>query len=159
MRFELAKLRAAPGRPFQLTGEEAIPSVEWWGEDLALEGAVTVDAIAFFQEERVFVTLDVRGRIHRRCSRCLGELVEEFHRKDFLEVPVGEAGAFLELRPLVESGVRLALNPRPLCRPDCKGICPSCGADLNVEGHRPGCEALARQPDPRLAKLRELLKG
>ncbi len=157
MRLELARMRAAPGCVFKLSGEEEIPSVEWWGEELALEGAVKVQASAFFQEERVFVTLEVSGRVHRRCSRCLAETVEAFHHRDFLEVPVEGAGAYLEMRPLVESGVRLALNPRPLCRPDCKGICPTCGADLNREEHRPGCEAALPQLDPRLAKLKELL--
>ena len=157
MRLELARLRSAPGRLFRVSGQEEIPTLDWWGERLALEGPVQVKASAFYQAERVFLTLEVKGRIHRRCSRCLAELVEEFHHKDFLEVPVKEEGAFLELSPLIESGVRLAISPRPLCRPDCRGICPSCGADLNFEDHRPGCEALRRRPDPRLAKLKELL--
>ncbi len=157
MRLELAKLKNAPGRPFSFTGTEDIPAIDWWGEELSLEGEVGVKALAFYQESRVFLTLEVRGRIHRRCSRCLKEIIEEFHHRDFLEMPVGEAELFLELRPLVEAGVRLALDPKPLCRPDCKGICPSCGADLNVENHRPGCEAIAPKLDPRLAKLRELL--
>jgi len=157
MRLELARLRAAPGQPVRISGQEEIPTLDWWGERLALEGAVQASATAFYQAARVFLTLEVRGRIHRRCSRCLTELVEEFHRKDFLEVPVEETGTFLELSPLIESGVRLAISPRPLCRPDCQGICPSCGADLNLEDHRPGCEALSRRPDPRLAKLKDLL--
>ena len=157
MRFELSRMRTAPGWPFRLSGQETLPTVEWWGEDLPLEGAVEVQASAFFQEERVFVTLEVSGRVRRRCSRCLAEMVEAFHHRDFLEVPVEEAGAYLELRPLVESGVKLALSSRPLCRPDCKGICPSCGADLNREDHRPGCEATRPQGDPRLEKLRDLL--
>lgn len=157
MRLELARLRAAPGQLFHTRGQEEIPTLDWWGERLALEGPVQVSASAFYQAARVFLTLEVKGRIHRRCSRCLAELVEEFHRKDFLEVPVEEAGTFLELSPLIESGVRLAISPRPLCRPDCRGICPSCGANLNFEDHRPGCEATTRGPDPWLAKLKELL--
>jgi len=40
-----------------------------------------------------------------------------------------------------------------LCRDDCAGLCPVCGADLNAAGpdhsHQP-------QPDPRWAKLSEL---
>lgn len=156
MRLELARLRAAPGQLFSTIGQEEIPTLDWWGERLALEGPVQVKVGAFYQEERVFLTLEVKGRIHRRCSRCLAELVEEFHHKDFLEVPAKE-GAFLELSPLIESGVRLAISPRPLCRPDCRGICPSCGADLNFEDHRPGCRALSHELDPRLAKLKELL--
>jgi uncharacterized protein len=157
MRLELSRMRAAPGQPFTVSGEEDIPKLDWWGETLSLEGKVRADVIAFYQEGRVFLTLKVRGRIHRRCSRCLAELVEDFDRKDFLEVPVEEAGAYLELRGLIESGVRLAISPRPLCRPDCRGLCPGCGADLNVEDHRPGCEVKKPPPDPRLEKLRELL--
>lgn len=157
MRLELARLRATPGQPFHASGQEEIPTLDWWGERLVLEGAVQASATAFYQAARVFLTLEVRGRIHRRCSRCLAELVEEFDHKDFLEVPVEEGETFLELSPLIESGVRLAISPRPLCRPDCQGICPSCGADLNLEDHRPGCEAVTSQPDPRLAKLKELL--
>ena len=157
MRLELAKLRNTPGKPFKFAGSESIPTLDWWGEKLPLEGDVKVRALAFYQENRIFITLEVAGRIHRRCSRCLRDLIEEFHHKDFLEVPVEPTELYLELEPLVESGGRLALDPKPLCRPDCKGICPSCGADLNVEGHRPGCEALKPQLDPRLVKLRELL--
>ncbi len=48
---------------------------------------------------------------------------------------------------------RLAAMPMaPLCRPDCKGICPECGADRNETNCN--CEP---QVDPRWAKLRELL--
>lgn len=48
---------------------------------------------------------------------------------------------------------RLAGLPlAPLCKEDCRGICPQCGADLNVETH--DCEP---EMDPRWAKLKELL--
>ena len=46
-----------------------------------------------------------------------------------------------------------ALPLAPLCRDDCKGICPQCGVDLNESSH--GCEA---DIDPRWDKLRELLR-
>ncbi|MCD6541422.1 DUF177 domain-containing protein, partial [Candidatus Bipolaricaulota bacterium] len=64
---------------------------------------------------------------------------------------------YLELRPYIENGVRLAIERKPLCKPDCKGICPHCGANLNVEGHKLGCQALEKEVDPRWAKLKELL--
>ncbi len=34
--------------------------------------------------------------------------------------------------PLIEEQVQLEIPMKPLCRPDCKGLCPSCGADRNV---------------------------
>jgi uncharacterized protein len=39
-----------------------------------------------------------------------------------------------------------------LCRPDCLGLCPQCGANLNADPEHAHAEA----PDPRWAKLREL---
>jgi uncharacterized protein len=42
---------------------------------------------------------------------------------------------------------------KPLCRPDCAGLCPECGANLNLT--RCGCEH--RWIDPRMAALQELL--
>jgi uncharacterized protein len=158
MRFEMGPLRREPGRTFQLIGEEAIPLLSWWDEELALEGPVHVAARAFYQEERIYLTLRVQGRIHRRCSRCLRDVMEAFDAENLFDVEMDEPDVdYLELQPVVEVAVRLAIGRRPLCRPDCLGICPRCGADLNVEGHRPGCDAQAPKLDPRLQKLRELL--
>ncbi|MGC9530049.1 MAG: YceD family protein [Candidatus Bipolaricaulaceae bacterium] len=157
MRLDLSELRASPGRPVQLSAEEALGRLEWWGQELALNGPVRADVLAFYQQERVFLSLRVRGGIHRPCSRCLRDTVEEFDHTDLLEVRVGWQEQYLELRPHVEAGVRLALSPRPLCRPSCRGICPHCGADLNREDHRADCRPPGPAVDPRLAKLKELL--
>lgn len=37
----------------------------------------------------------------------------------------------IDLAPLLEAAVRMDLPLVPLCRPDCKGICPDCGQNLN----------------------------
>ena len=46
----------------------------------------------------------------------------------------------------------LALPVKPLCRPDCRGLCPECGKNLN-EG---ACGCSRDSGDPRLAALRQL---
>jgi len=46
----------------------------------------------------------------------------------------------------------LALPVKPLCRPDCKGLCPSCGHNKNYGD----CDCAAGSGDPRLAVLRSL---
>ena len=50
----------------------------------------------------------------------------------------------------------LVLNApqRSLCRPDCRGICPQCGTNLNTGS----CDCDKEDIDPRLAPLRNLLK-
>jgi uncharacterized protein len=60
----------------------------------------------------------------------------------------------LDLRPMVRDAVVLELPLAPLCRHDCRGLCPQCGADRNEE--ECGCVAPA---DPRWANLGVLRTG
>lgn len=59
-------------------------------------------------------------------------------------------GKEIDLAPAVREQVLLAVPPPPLCREDCKGLCPTCGEDLN-EGEC-GCDRTA--VDPRWAALK-----
>ena len=59
----------------------------------------------------------------------------------------------LELDELLGDVFILDLDTKNLCSEDCKGLCPGCGADLNVEPCR--CK---KEIDPRLAKLAQLLE-
>lgn len=58
----------------------------------------------------------------------------------------------LDLEPIFRDAICMALPARRLCRPECRGMCPVCGADLNVET----CECSGNKVDPRLAQLEEL---
>ena len=59
----------------------------------------------------------------------------------------------LELDELMREVFLLEMDTKNLCSEDCKGLCPGCGVDLNVESCR--CK---REIDPRLAKLAQLLE-
>jgi uncharacterized protein len=63
------------------------------------------------------------------------------------------SGELLDLRSWARDAMVLALPNRILCRPDCAGLCPECGADLNTAGPEHVHE---REPDARWAALREL---
>ena len=45
--------------------------------------------------------------------------------------PLAELGTSLDLRPAVREQWLLDAGSLPLCRPDCRGLCPTCGAELN----------------------------
>ena len=96
------------------------------------------------------------------CMRCLEDAAPEFAVDvrevdqvgggEELDSPYVSADAQLDLRGWARDALALALPAQILCRPDCAGLCPECGADLNRapdHGHE-------RPPDPRWAKLREL---
>jgi len=59
----------------------------------------------------------------------------------------------IDLGQLMEEQFYLALPMKPLCREECKGLCPSCGINLNEAT----CSCQARWEDPRLAGLRALM--
>jgi uncharacterized protein len=58
----------------------------------------------------------------------------------------------LDLDRVVETETTLALPMKPLCRDDCRGLCPACGGNRNIVQ----CSCAERAPDPRLAALRDL---
>jgi uncharacterized protein len=62
------------------------------------------------------------------------------------------AGDVLDTRPLVAEQVLLELPTRPLCREDCAGLCPTCGADRNLGP----CGCRTEPVDPRWAALAAL---
>jgi uncharacterized protein len=99
------------------------------------------------------------------CVRCLEpfvlplelELEETFRlcgsrpRPD-LPNEVREDG-WIELAPVLREQAWVATPMKPLCSPDCKGLCPECGANLNTEP----CDCGRGAIDPRWASLEELL--
>jgi len=60
----------------------------------------------------------------------------------------------IDLGELLHEQFYLTLPMKPLCREDCKGLCPVCGANWN----QTTCACERRWEDPRLAGLKALLK-
>ena len=98
------------------------------------------------------------------CVRCLGEFTYPLEWQftelyAFNKKSVSESGlllpedAHIELGPLLREYALLEVPINPLHDPDCKGLCPVCGQDLNIRdcGHRPD------QSDSPFAKIRDLL--
>jgi len=59
----------------------------------------------------------------------------------------------LDVIDLLREQFQLVLPMKPLCREDCKGLCPECGTNLN----RGTCDCTPHWEDPRLAALKGLL--
>lgn len=105
-----------------------------------------------------------RGRVEvvarHTCRRCLIEWTEP-REVEILEVlatdPEAEYrlhGDEADMEPPLRDAVLLDLPLRPLCRPDCRGLCAVCGGDLNT-GACPGHD---EGPGSPFAPLRDLLQ-
>jgi uncharacterized protein len=70
--------------------------------------------------------------------------------EDYIELADGK----LELEETAIEQLMMEFPMKELCSPDCKGLCPKCGKDLN-EGE---CGCVKKEIDPRLAILQKLLE-
>jgi uncharacterized protein len=61
-------------------------------------------------------------------------------------------GDTLETDPILIEQLQLNIPMKPLCREDCQGLCPVCGADKNTGA----CSCVESSPDPRWAALAAL---
>jgi uncharacterized protein len=86
--------------------------------------------------------------VRRRRGDLAGEL--ELSEEDLGVIEV--AGDVLASEPLVAEQVQLELPTRPLCREECRGLCPNCGGDRNERA----CECESEASDPRWSALAEL---
>lgn len=112
----------------------------------------------------VAVTGTVSSVWEGECRRCLANIDGEirFQVRELFRRGGGEdEGTYemgedhLNLREMVLDSLFAALPVLPLCRPDCRGICPRCGTDRNVEDC--GCAEVV--VDPRWLGLNDLRTG
>ena len=114
----------------------------------------------------ILVTATVEVRSNLICSRCLGEfssasqlmVEEEFfptvdpqsgrkvpRRDDAEEAGLIDRNHVLDLTGITNEYVITNLPMKPLCKPDCKGLCQLCGVNQNLES----CACASQSIDPR----------
>jgi uncharacterized protein len=136
-----------------------------------LEGSVKFTRTA----SGVLADVAVHSTVEMECIRCLKPSVQDiaiqfydqFHSR--IEVNTGLAlpppdeddPFFIDELHMVDLAVAIReyalieLPMQPLCAPDCKGLCPHCGVDRNVEQ----CNCSDSEGDERFAALRSLLSN
>ena len=81
----------------------------------------------------VLAKTKVHGKYRSACARCLAEIERDWNGNFLFDFAVEKQTEAVELDEDIRQEVLLNLPPRVLCKEDCQGICPGCGADLNNE--------------------------
>ena len=112
----------------------------------------------------LLVQVKMHATVTVACVRCLEEVQQDL-QIDFTELYAfstrtsTDSGLILpddfhiDLGPLIREYMLLEIPISPLCKPDCKGLCPVCGENLNETQ----CDHHPETGDPRLAILKKLL--
>lgn len=132
------------------------------GADVSFANGVAVRGTITCRGDVLELSAHVEGAFEVSCARCLKELHQEisFDFEETLaqegeEIPDRDSviiftGMKLDISEIVVSNLLLNLSYKYVCSDDCKGICPKCGADLNLVDC--GCEQ--DEIDPRWEKLK-----
>ncbi len=168
-------IHAVPDAGLDLADDILPQDLELDPDEFELRGAGYLEVHVRKLGQNFLVNARVRVRVVRPCARCLEPAVEavdaEFEtlyqpgdaalRRDDQTVEADDVGVIifqgheLDLTPEIRQALLLALPFKALCRPDCKGLCPRCGANLN-EGPcacaRPDAAAAERASWEALAK-------
>ncbi|XEQ92703.1 hypothetical protein SCACP_15540 [Sporomusa carbonis] len=114
------------------------------------------------------ITGTVNTAINQCCSRCLEPMVHVLNipfSEDYKETELEEIDNFssreinyftgdeIDITDLIRENILLAEPLKPVCSENCRGLCPECGTNLNIDTC--GCNPI--KTDPRLAVLEKLL--
>jgi uncharacterized protein len=176
VRVPVVGLVGRPGQRRELV--TAVPPEDFgeepWGPTVdALEGPIGLDLVLESVSGGVLVRGMLRATARGSCARCLAPItnaweveVLELHRTapardeedaedtgEELDYVLVDGDTQLELDQMVRDALVVGQPLRTLCRTDCAGLCPTCGADRNTEPCAHGDE---EPVDPRWEALRGL---
>jgi uncharacterized protein len=162
--LSLRQIRLRSGEEYRDTKGIELGSFELGGQRyLPVPGTVPADLKITRASTGTVFELSFDVRIHGPCYRCLADAVLDvpISVREYQATSPGESEELrtpyladdrLDLSAWARDSVALALPDKILCKPECAGLCPVCGRDLNVEPH----VHEESEGDPRWAALAEL---
>ena len=159
--FDIRSLESTPER----VDAHLAPNDPVWeeGDPRPSESLHVTGRVSSAGSGRFYFSGHVSGEVGLECRRCLTDVRapvgEELHLifaeagDEEIEDPdvfaIDPQAPELDLRPAIREEWLLAVPAFVLCREDCRGLCPTCGADLNEDPAHTHAAA-----DPRWAALR-----
>ncbi|MCZ7591533.1 MAG: DUF177 domain-containing protein [Kiritimatiellae bacterium] len=131
MIIELFKLRP-DGEWFD--GEES-PEILGVGEDPAIKSSNPIRYHLFAQRASGQLVLngEVRADMTLQCGRCAEFFSTSVAENSFLRAyEISDATEVVDVTPDIREEILLQVPHFPVCSPECKGLCPQCGANLNL---------------------------
>jgi uncharacterized protein len=143
LRVDLRELRRGP---IETSGRLEVQDAALAGLGYAFEGPVLVEGrLQEAGAEEYLWRGSIRASVLNECRRCLSPVRQEVNAEtgvlfsgdpevadDPSVYPLPQGATHVDITEAVREELALAVPPLVLCRPDCAGLCPKCGADLNA---------------------------
>ena len=164
MFLDVKPILRTPGKQLEFNFALDLSDVDFAGR-YPVSRPVEVEGRVRNSADILTLTMEMRSTLDAVCDRCGKEfqqekeipftciLAEEVENEDNDEIVLLEDGE-VDLGDLARTMFILGMDTKTLCSEDCKGLCPGCGADLNL-----GPCSCKKETDPRLAVLAKLLEN
>ena len=172
MLLDLSRLRGGGGRIDRQDPPDVFNAAD---EDFRVVAPVVFGADAHKDKDKVRLVGRVTSELEVACGRCLEPFrISVDSTFDLLFLPLSEQQATaseedrqlgdddasasyyedqtIDLAQVVREQFYLALPMKPLCREDCRGLCPVCGINRNTDT----CSCQSEWVDPRMDALRHI---
>lgn len=98
---------------------------------IRFEGPIMAQAQVSRITNALTVRLTLNAEMLCTCSRCLNEFKSSLRKRLDLNYPVEKLQTTVDLDPDIREELILDYPINPLCKEDCRGLCPKCGKNLN----------------------------
>jgi len=125
------KINDIPKDGLELTESQDAGALDLARDDLRFVSPVDISAFISRDKDEVYARITAKGKLEITCARCLSPYRIDL-KKDFdLSYDV-KGKRILDLADDIRQEIILDYPMKIVCKPDCKGLCPNCGQNLNI---------------------------
>ena len=164
MKINIASVLRNDGASKEFSGNVELGNLDYMGSTLSFKEPLAVNGKVYSIGGALEISAEITGEYSTVCSRCgqpvEGKLTAELFESidsDLSEIDeecITVSGNVIDISGSIDACIFEELPMQPLCKEDCKGLCPVCGIDLNKNE----CNCDDTVYDPRFAIFRNLSK-
>ena len=171
MKISIKDITSLPDQSKKFTGAVDICDFSYLGSDFSINHIEPFDVVlSMIGSGKLHITFDTKCSILGQCDRCLGDVTFEIpvSADETVEVSEGQVvtddgigpysfvdGEEIDIDELILNEILVNFPAKILCQDDCKGICPVCGKNRNIEPC--GCDDTVL--DPRMAQFLDVFNS
>ncbi|MDK2800667.1 MAG: hypothetical protein PWP27_718 [Clostridiales bacterium] len=169
MIIDLSSILKVEGSKIDFNSTVEIQEIEFMGDKYTFLEPIKVVGSVRNVGDTLQLNAQVSGRMNVNCYRCMKDIEKNFNftmqevliNDDLHQVKnkdndsIHFQGNQINIRDIIIDNVLMNISMKYLCSQDCKGLCPSCGVDLNINK----CECKTENIDPRFEVLKKLLNN
>ncbi len=130
MTLDIREFLATPGHRLPVDIQLVLP------EELSADNDWTIAEIqitgeAFAQLSTLYIEADIHAKVTQPCRRCLAPVHTTDVISEPFELPIAPGLDHVDVLPVVLQLIQSIHDPHVVCSRSCRGLCPTCGANLN----------------------------